>query len=262
MPISILRMGSGVCTHSGRAPLVKRHFVWSTSQIRGISSIALAQWVAGQDHEAIGIKLYEKDRAQKNQMLSEDQAAVQCSKMEPRLREWASAHRPSPGLISEPEGPDGWARSPAQMTGLAPYDAAGNRIGGDITPANAGPRYGEGPDTDRWAIELGTESTEGKSDDILTDEVVLGLLEDIDVPPNDKLVQLGYVRLKRNIASRDTDVGPTNSAAGAAAVVRHMARQATELGAAVAVQGEPDSEPDNAGTAPTEQLSTPMNTQT
>ena len=96
----------------------------------------------------------------------------------------------------------------------------------------------------------------------LTNEVVLGLLEDIDVPPNDKLVQLGYVRLKRNIASRDTDVGPTNSAAGAAAVVRHMARQATELGAAVAVQGEPDSEPDSAGTAPTEQLSTPMNTQT
>ena len=28
MPISISRMGSGVCTHSrGRAPLVKRHFV-------------------------------------------------------------------------------------------------------------------------------------------------------------------------------------------------------------------------------------------
>ena len=47
MPISILRMGSGVCTHSGRAPLVKRHFVWSTSQIRGISNRHFLYRVAG-----------------------------------------------------------------------------------------------------------------------------------------------------------------------------------------------------------------------
>ena len=220
------------------------------------SAVTAAEWLAGQAHEEVAIKLYGKDRTAKNQMLSEDQIAVQCSKMDVRLREWASAHLPCPGLISEPKGPDGWRRHPHQLVGLAPYDQDGNLINGAvaITPANAGPRYGEGPDTDSFAIRLGTIVLEGQANFLLTDEEVSGLREDPENLANDQLVKLGYLRIKANVLDRDAAARPTSSAAGAAAVLRYMVRQA----AAPAPGEVPEGEPANGGTAQLAPPATPM----
>ena len=177
-------------------------------------------------------------------------------KMDVRLREWASAHQPCPGLISEPKGPDGWRRHPHQLVGLAPYDQDGNLINGAvaITPANAGPRYGEGPDTDSFAIRLGTIVLEGQANFLLTDEEVSGLREDTENLANDQLVKLGYLRIKANVLDRDAAARPTSSAAGAAAVLRYMVRQA----AAPAPGEVPAGEPANGGTAQLAPPATPM----
>ena len=181
----------------------------------------------------MGKIVFEHDRSAKHQMPSESQIEAQCAKMDARIAEWASAHLASPGLVMARKGPDGWLRKLEQLKGLAAYDVNGDlcAAGTAVTASNAGSRFGEGPDTKQWAIELGEyNGGEGTHRDILTDEEVVKLPEDADQPLNDHLVQLrgGLPRLKRHIVERDPEAKPTGSKVGAAAVLRKLARERLE----------------------------------
>eukprot|EP01050_Picozoa_sp_SAG11_P022907 SAG11_NODE_4453_length_1889_cov_2.757542_1_plen_180_part_00 len=174
-------------------------------------------------------------------MLSASQIEVQCAKMDARLTEWSSSPLAKPGLVFGPKDLTGaWRRLNAQLKGMAAYDAQGDLIDVEVTAVNAGPRYGVGPDTDKWAIELGSEAVKRQSGDILTDAEILGLREGLEPPfANDQLVQLTYARIKRNIVHRDSDARPTSSAAGAAAVLRALVSAATTVDLVGASSAEP-----------------------